>query len=93
MLRNSICPSFPGRLAMPTTALYSCIFIVSFALFIPSSYAAEIPLKKQGGVYRVPVKINGVITLDFVLDSGASEVNIPADVFLTLMPGRDNKPQ
>src|SRR5262249_48746379 len=28
--------------------------------------------------------INGVITLNFVLDTGASEVNIPADVALTL---------
>jgi tetratricopeptide (TPR) repeat protein len=47
--------------------------------------AMEIPLQKHGGVYILPVRINGVITLDFILDSGASEVTIPADVFLTLL--------
>jgi clan AA aspartic protease (TIGR02281 family) len=47
--------------------------------------ATEIPLQRLGGVYEVPVKINGVITLGFVLDTGASEVTIPADVALTLL--------
>jgi clan AA aspartic protease (TIGR02281 family) len=35
-------------------------------------------------VYEVPVEVNGVITLNFILDTGASDVNIPADVALTL---------
>jgi clan AA aspartic protease (TIGR02281 family) len=47
--------------------------------------STEIPLEKRGGVYELPVKINGVITLKFILDTGASEVNIPADVALTLL--------
>jgi predicted aspartyl protease len=33
----------------------------------------------------VPVMINNAITLNFVVDSGASDVSIPADVVLTLM--------
>src|SRR5262249_24800953 len=45
----------------------------------------EIPLAKMGGVYQLPAEINGVLTLNFVLDSGASEVFIPADVVLTLL--------
>src|SRR5215469_14988396 len=45
----------------------------------------EIGLQKQGGTYAVPVLINHAITLKFVLDSGASDVLIPADVFLTLL--------
>jgi hypothetical protein len=32
----------------------------------------------------VPVQINGAITLDFTVDSGASDVSVPADVFSTL---------
>jgi len=44
----------------------------------------DIPLVRKGGVYEIPVEINGVLTLNFVLDTGASEVNIPADVALTL---------
>lgn len=54
-------------------------------LLCPSLLLAEnIPLIKKGGVYEIPVEINGVITLNFVLDTGASEVNVPADVALTL---------
>ena len=44
----------------------------------------EIALRMRGGVYRVPVRINDALTLDFTLDSGASDVSIPADVVLTL---------
>ena len=39
----------------------------------------------EGGAYLVPVVINDTITLDFVVDSGASDVSIPADVVMTLM--------
>ena len=45
----------------------------------------EVQLENHGGTYTVPVRINGRITLDFVLDSGASDVLIPADVFTTLV--------
>jgi uncharacterized protein/predicted aspartyl protease len=43
-----------------------------------------IPLKNGGGVYEVGVRINRAITLDFIVDSGASDVLIPADVAMTL---------
>ena len=39
----------------------------------------EIPLEKLGGVYELPVRINGVLTLKFILNAGASQVNIMAD--------------
>jgi clan AA aspartic protease (TIGR02281 family) len=45
---------------------------------------ANVPLKKDAGTFVVPVQINGAITLDFTLDTGASDVSIPADVFSTL---------
>jgi clan AA aspartic protease (TIGR02281 family) len=44
----------------------------------------EIALRNNGGVYVVPVRINEAITLDFIVDSGASDVLIPADVAMTL---------
>ena len=50
-----------------------------------SSGATLIPVKAQGGTYVVPVLINKTITLNFVIDSGASDVSIPADVVLTLV--------
>jgi hypothetical protein len=58
-------------------------------LFAAQAIAIEIPLEKDGGVYRVPVRIDDVITLNFILDSGASEVVIPEDVAMTLV--RANK--
>jgi predicted aspartyl protease len=45
----------------------------------------EVELRRKGGVFVVPVLINDKISLDFILDSGASDVSVPADVVLTLM--------
>jgi clan AA aspartic protease (TIGR02281 family) len=44
-----------------------------------------VPMLQAGGVYVVPVLINGAIVLNFVVDSGAADVSIPADVVTTLM--------
>jgi clan AA aspartic protease (TIGR02281 family) len=44
----------------------------------------EIPLSRDGGVFVVPVRINDAITLPFTLDSGASDVFIPAGVARTI---------
>jgi predicted aspartyl protease len=51
----------------------------------PATSSFRVPLHKQGGVLVVPVLINNAITLDFVLDSGAADVSIPADVVSTLI--------
>jgi clan AA aspartic protease (TIGR02281 family) len=39
----------------------------------------------SGGSFLVPVTINGWLTLMFVVDSGASDVSIPADIALALL--------
>jgi clan AA aspartic protease (TIGR02281 family) len=44
----------------------------------------SVALKRDGGIFVVPVEINGAITLDFGVDSGAADVSVPADVFSTL---------
>lgn len=49
-----------------------------------SNNAEGIPLSVQGGTFVVPVLINGQITLNFTIDSGAADVSIPADVVSTL---------
>ena len=41
---------------------------------------AHVPLQRQGRNYVVPVLINNTITLNFIVDSGASDVSIPGDV-------------
>lgn len=52
----------------------------------------EVPLNLDGGVLTVPVEINGAITLDFVVDSGAADVSLPADVVSTLIRTRTIRP-
>lgn len=47
--------------------------------------ASEVELSQSGNVYHVPVRINNQITLNFILDSGASDVQIPLDVIRTLI--------
>jgi gag-polyprotein putative aspartyl protease len=45
----------------------------------------EVHIERHGDTYRVPVRINDTITLPFLLDTGASDLVIPADVALTLI--------
>lgn len=46
----------------------------------------RIKLLHEGGVYRVPALINDQLVKLFVLDSGSAEVQVPAEVFLSLFP-------
>ncbi len=50
-----------------------------------SSGPTLVPLVEDGGTFAVPVTINGQLTLKFVVDSGASDVSIPADVVMVLL--------
>jgi uncharacterized protein/predicted aspartyl protease len=45
----------------------------------------EIPLKSEGKLFVVSARINDAIALPFTLDSGASDVQIPIDVVMTLI--------
>lgn len=54
-------------------------------LALAPAAATEVPLVAQNGVYMVPVRINGALSLNFVVDSGASEVQIPADAAQQLL--------
>ena len=47
--------------------------------------AIAVDMVRENEVLKVPVQINGAITLKFVVDSGASDVQISKDVFLTLI--------
>ena len=46
---------------------------------------SSVPLIESGGVYEVPVLVNGVLKINFIIDSGASDVSISPDVALTLV--------
>lgn len=44
-----------------------------------------VPLVDQGDVYVAPVLINKAITLNFLVDSGATDISVPSDVVSTLV--------
>jgi len=50
-----------------------------------NSGATIVAVVEDGGTYLVPVSINDQLTLKFIIDSGAADVSIPADVVLTLV--------
>jgi clan AA aspartic protease (TIGR02281 family) len=50
-----------------------------------SPLETRIPLLKMSGGLIAPVVINNALKLNFIVDSGASDVSIPADVFASLV--------
>jgi len=79
------------RLLKPAVAMPGNAVQPPFGASNPSG-RMEVPLSLEGGVLTVPVEINGAITLDFVIDSGAADVNVPADVVSTLIRTRTIRP-
>jgi clan AA aspartic protease (TIGR02281 family) len=59
-------------------------FTLLLALAARAADADSIPLKSENGELIVDVRVNDVISLPFVVDSGATDVSITADVFSTL---------
>lgn len=51
----------------------------------PAAAPDAIPMREDSGVYMVPVTLDGIATVDCIVDSGASDVNIPKDVFRKLV--------
>jgi hypothetical protein len=95
-VRGELTPEAAGRLSgiMPPThgpsprrlGMAGFCAVVAIVLAAPAGASREIPLVREGGVYEVPVTINGWLERPFILDSGASDVQVSADVFLTLYP-------
>jgi predicted aspartyl protease len=44
----------------------------------------EVPLQREGNSYLVPVSVNALPPMDFLLDTGSNVVALPAEVVLTL---------
>jgi clan AA aspartic protease (TIGR02281 family) len=67
---------------------FKLIEILKLALatlvFCGAAHPETIPLVREHGTLEVPVVINGKISLNFTIDSGATDVSIPENVFLSL---------
>jgi gag-polyprotein putative aspartyl protease/surface-adhesin protein E len=64
---------------------FSSAALSAMLLFCGAAYSESIPLIHAHGTLQVPVVINGKISLNFTIDSGATDVSIPATVFATLI--------
>jgi hypothetical protein len=63
---------------------FSSVAAVAMLLACSAAHPESIPLIREHGLLQVPAVINGKISLNFTIDSGATDVSIPRDVFSTL---------
>jgi clan AA aspartic protease (TIGR02281 family) len=84
-LRARALRSWIGGVAT-SLALASGVSPAAAALIGDSASQAQqvIPIEARDGAYVVPVLINGVLTENFIIDSGSADVSIPVDVASTL---------
>ena len=75
----------PPRNDMRMICRLFCLLIFITFCVAAQAAALEIPLEKHGDVYTLPVLVNGSITVNFILDTGASEVVIPSNYVTTLL--------
>jgi hypothetical protein len=86
---NSAMP-VPARASTPlSTPAPARVPVAAPATVSSSPFAVSnrtrVLLVDRGGVFMVPVRINDAIDLDFLVDSGATDVSVPVDVVLTLL--------
>jgi clan AA aspartic protease (TIGR02281 family) len=67
--------------------------LLTLLLVCGAAYSESIPLVREHGTLQVPVLVNGKISLNFTIDSGASDVSIPTNVFYTLISAGTVSPQ
>jgi clan AA aspartic protease (TIGR02281 family) len=58
--------------------------LLAMLLACGAAHSESIPLVREHGTLQVPVVINGRNSFNFTIDSGASDVSIPANVFYSL---------
>lgn len=83
---NDIHPTEQAKaVEQSTQATPSPVAQTSEQPILSKSAIEEVKYTKSGGVYLIPVLINDVLQMKFIIDSGASDVSISPDVVLTLI--------
>jgi hypothetical protein len=79
---------YPGtenlRLHAKVSESLSRVALWAMLLSCGAAYSESIPLIRAHGTLQVPAVINGKVSLNFTIDSGATDVSIPATVFSAL---------
>src|SRR5438132_5994449 len=73
------------NIGRPSRITHLLLVLLAMLAVIPPLAAEEIQLVSHGGTFSVAVRLNDSISLNFVLDTGATDVAIPADVVSTLL--------
>ena len=73
---------------MRCRAIAPTVFAVAVGLLANPLRAAEFPLSRSGGIYTVPVQVNGSLTAQFLVDPGAGVVVIPVSMLRSLIANR-----
>lgn len=56
---------------------FGSLILLSVICISMPALSEEIKLRSTGGVFTVPVRLNGHLTTEFIVDTGASEVQLP----------------
>src|SRR5262245_49295537 len=70
---------------LPPISFFRLFLFVPLFFFSLSAQSEMIKLELSHGTYMLPVKINRLLVIPFILDTGATNVVITADVVSTLM--------
>lgn len=73
--------SMPGR---PAVAFFAAVIAALLGVGMQTAHAESIPLIREHGAFVLTVVMNGRITRNFMIDSGASDVTISAEVLAAL---------
>ena len=73
------------RHAFQTAVCAATLLLASLAERVDAT-GREIPLTRDGGVYRVSVTLDGRLVRPFIVDTGASEVQVSTGVLQALFP-------
>src|SRR5277367_6478506 len=64
--------------------LFSATLLAMLVFFGAAAHAESVALVNEHGSLQVPVVINGKVSFNFTIDSGATDVCVPANVFYSL---------
>ena len=79
-----VCGNAGDRFVFSPLFLALLVLILLLLTACPA-HAESVAMRREHGIFVVPVLVNRQITLGFIVDSGAADVTIPADVVSTLI--------
>jgi clan AA aspartic protease (TIGR02281 family) len=83
-LRTQGTPYFHDQPAIQRAALVVALVMAALIAGMRPVHAETVPLQREHGAFVLPVMINDRITRSFMIDSGASDVTISAEVLAAL---------